>query len=138
MCLALLKSNFPTALLFLIICSVGSGLTFNFYLSKTRLNCFCSLVLTLVQTHFQTLNIKSRWLTKDEHWGLLVLSKTTGNRGCCQAYNCQLSHRNLVNILVSQPFQSSKLSKNLQFPKITNVPGAYHIYMCLQVPTNTL
>jgi hypothetical protein len=35
LCFALLKWHFPNALLFLIICSVGSGLSLNFYFSKS-------------------------------------------------------------------------------------------------------
>lgn len=66
LCFALLKSRFPNALLSFIICSVGSGLTFNFNFSKTGVNFFCSLVLTQIQIHFQNLNKISRWLTNDE------------------------------------------------------------------------
>lgn len=105
------RSHFPNALLSLKIRSVDSGLAFSFYFSKTRVNFFCSLALTQVQTHFQNFNKISRWLTKDEHWGLLLLSKTTGNRSSCQPFSRQHSCIHLVNILVSPLFQSSKLSK---------------------------
>lgn len=104
--------HFPNALLSLKICSVDSGLAFSFYFSRTRVNFSCSLALTQVQTHFQNLNKISRWLTKDEHWGLLILSKTTGNRSSCQPFSRQHLCIHLVNILASPLFQSSKLSKN--------------------------
>lgn len=111
-CAWLSRSHFPNVLLSLIILSVGSGLAFNFSFSKTRVNSFCSLALTQVQTHFQNLNKMSRWLTKDEHWGLVLLSKTTGNRSGCQPFSRQCPCTHLVNILVSPLFQSSKLSKS--------------------------
>lgn len=54
--------------------SLSHGLTLNLWAQQKQSKLFSSPVLILASGHFHLLNKISKWLTKDECWGLLVLS----------------------------------------------------------------
>lgn len=72
------------------ICLVGCRPTLNLYAQQNLNKFLYSLILILLYRHFWFLNKISRWLIKNGHWVLLVLSlkpQETGDVG--QTFNFQ-------------------------------------------------